>query len=124
MPIEQRKPAQQPMPITNDQLKDYPFLQEMYEDDYFPNPLVDKGKAILIRLCEAIENEKPDDNDAFLKLTHAATEEFNLLDQELQENDSEIETEGREIIGADFQHIADAYGFDVDIEDVIAPREW
>lgn len=112
------------MPITNDRLKDHPFLQEMYEDDFFPTHLVDKGRAILIRLCEEIEKEKPATNEAFLQLTHAATMEFNVLDQELQENASEIETEGREIIGADFQSIADAYGFKVDIEDVIAPREW
>lgn len=112
------------MPITNDQLKKYPFLQGMYNDGYFPDFLVDKGKAILVRLCETIEKEKPTDNDALLKLTHGATEEFNTLDQELQENDSEIETEGREIICADFDFIVRAYGFDVDVEDVIAPRDW
>lgn len=112
------------MPITNEALKEHPFLEEMYEDSYFPNPLVDKGKAILVRLCEAIEAQKPASDEALLELTHAATEEFNVLAEEFLEQDSEIETGARECIAADFETIAEAYGFNVDIEDVIATREW
>jgi hypothetical protein len=105
-------------------LKNYPFLQELYEDEYFPTFLVDKGKAILVRLCEAIEARKPTDNDSLLELTHAATNEFNALDDEFVENDSEIETVAREVIAADFEFIVKAYGFDIDIEDVIGTRDW
>jgi len=112
------------MPITNDQLKSYPFLQEMYEDEYFPTFLVDKGKAILVRLCEAIEARNPADNDSLLQLTHAATNEFNALADEFLENDSEIETAAREAIGSDFAFIVKAYGFNIDVEDVIATRDW
>src|SRR5688572_30801499 len=99
------------MPITNDQLKNYPFLQEMYEDGYFPTFLVDKGKAILVRLCETIEARKPADNDSLLQLTHVATDEFNALAEEFLENDSEIETVARDAIGVDFAFIVKAYGF-------------
>jgi hypothetical protein len=112
------------MPITNDQLKSYPFLQEMYEDEYFPRFLVDKGKAILVRLCEAIEARKPADNDSLLQLTHAATNEFNALADEFLENDSELETAARGAIGSDFAFIVKTYGFDIDVEDVIATRDW
>jgi Family of unknown function (DUF5713) len=112
------------MPITNDQLKSYPFLQEMYEDEYFPKFLVDKSKAILVRLCEAIEAQKPANNESLLQLTHAATNEFNELSDEFLENDSELETGAREAIGGDFDFIVKAYGFDIDVEDVIATRDW
>ena len=112
------------MPITNDKLKNYPFLEDLYDDDFFPTFFVDKGKAILVRLCEAIEAEKPADNDSLLRLTHAATNEFNALDEELAENDSEIETIAREVIAENFEIIVKAYGFDIDIEDVIGTREW
>ena len=112
------------MPITNNDLKDYPFLQEMYGDDYFPSFLVDKCKAILVRLCESIEAQKPTDNESLLRLTHAATNEFNALSDEFLENDSEIETGAREAIAADFDFIVKAYGFEIDIEEVIAPRDW
>lgn len=112
------------MPITNPKLKDYPFLQEMYEDDYFPDFLVDKGKKILIRLCERIEAENPADDAAMLKLTHAATEEFNDLQAEFEDNESEIETAARDCIGCDFGEIVEAYGFEIDVEEVIATRDW
>lgn len=86
------------MPITNETLKDYPFLQEMFDDDYFPDVLVEKGKKILIELCEQIESQKPKDLKALYALTHAATDRFNDLQEEFDENDSEIETAAREAI--------------------------
>lgn len=112
------------MPITNDHLKSYPFLQEMYDDDYFPKALVDKGRDLLVHLCEAIEEQKPANDAGLLELTHAATEEFNELAVEFEEAGSEIETAAREAIGADFEFIVKAYGFDIDLEDVIATRDW
>lgn len=112
------------MPITNAKLSDYPFLQEMYDDEFYPAFLVDKCKAVLVRLCEAIEKQKPDSEEAVLALTHAATEEINELALEFEEHASEIETAAREAIAADFDLIVDAYGFDLDIEDVIATRDW
>lgn len=112
------------MPITNPKLQDYPFLQEMYDDDYFPDFLVDKGKAILVRLCEQIESENPTTAEGMLKLTHAATEAFNDLQDEFYEHGSEIETAARDCIGMDFDFIVQAYGFDLDVEEVIAPRDW
>jgi hypothetical protein len=112
------------MAIINEKLQNYPFLKEMYADGYFPDFLVDKGKAILVKLCEAIELQKPTDAESLFVLTHAATNEFNVLGGEFEEHDSELETAARESIGADFDFIAKAYGFDVDVEDLIANREW
>ena len=112
------------MPITNAKLQDYPFLKDMYQSNYFPDFLVDKGKAILVQLCEQMESEKPTDDDSVYKLTHAATEAFNVLQDEFCDNGSEIETAARDCIGMDFDFIVKAYGFNLDTEDVIAPRDW
>lgn len=113
------------MAIKNEELKSYPFLADMYSDDYFPDHLVDKGRSILITLCETIEAENPESLDDLYALTHAATEEFNELAGEFEEEESEIETAARDCIGNDFAAIAEAYGFDdADIEELIAPREW
>lgn len=112
------------MAITNEQLADYSFLAEMYRDTYFPNFLVDKGRQILIRLCEKIESQKPAGTEAVLELTHAATEEFNQLQEEFEDTESEIETAARDCIATDFESILAAYGYDVDLEDAIAPRDW
>jgi hypothetical protein len=113
------------MTITNEQLKQYTFLAEMLQDPYFPSDLVAKGQQILVKLCETIESRKPQDLDSLYAITQAATEEFNTLGEEFEEHGSELETAARECIGADFEAIAKAYGFeDADIEELIATREW
>jgi len=112
------------MALSNERLKSYPFLAELYEDDYFPTDLVDKGRSILLRLCESIESERPQTLAALYQLTHAATEQFNQLNNEFEERGSEIETVARDAIGVDISTIAEAYGFSADDEELIAPRDW
>jgi hypothetical protein len=113
------------MTLTNEQVNGHSFLNEMYGDDYFPTHLVDKGKAILLSLCGRIEAERPADLAALYVLTHAATEEFNALEEEFLAADSEIETMARDAIGMEFWFVAKAHGFaDADIEELIAPRNW
>ncbi len=111
--------------MNNNTMKNYKFLEEMYSDGYFPDFLVDKIKLILVELCESIESEKPQSNEELIKLTHAATDRINDLEDEFEENESELETGAREAMAENFDYIVKAYGFsDVDIEDVIATREW
>ena len=110
--------------IKNEKLKKYEFLKSMYQDTYFPNFLVDKGKAILVELCLQIENENPKTLPELYKLTHAATENFNDLQNDFFEHGSEIETGAREAIAEDFDFIADSYGYNADVEELIATRNW
>jgi len=111
--------------LRNQKINPYPFLKGMYDDSYFPNFLVDKGKNILVQLCLQIEKEVPKNLEELYKLTHAATEKFNHLNDEFNDNDSDIETVAREIIAEDIETIALAYGFeDADTEELIEPREW
>ncbi|GAA2081940.1 DUF5713 family protein [Streptomyces albiaxialis] len=113
------------MPITNQQVKDHAFLGGLYATEHSPAHVLDKGKAVLLALCERIEAEDPADLDALYVLTHAATEEFNELEEEFHAAGSEIETIAREEIAEDFHFVAMAYGFaDADDEELIAPREW
>lgn len=113
------------MPITNEQVAGRAFLQPLYADAYFPDHVVDKGRAILLRLCERIETEQPSDLAALYVLTQAATEEFNLLEADFEAAGSEIETVAREEIAEDFWFVAKAYGFaDADVEELIAARDW
>lgn len=106
------------MPPTNQRVVGYSFLKGMSRDSFFPDHVVDKGREILLRLCERIEAEQPSDLAALYVLTHAATEEFNELE-------ADIETTAREEIAEDFWFVAQAYGFaDVDAEELIATRDW
>jgi len=112
------------MAISNPKLEHYPFLKHMYSDAYFPDFLVDKGKQILVQLCEQLEAQAPTDAEGVYRLTHAATEAFNALAEEFGEHDSEIETVAREAIAADIDAIVRANGFELDVEELIAPRDW
>jgi hypothetical protein len=113
------------MTISNEQVSAHPFLKALYEDDYYPDHVLDRGKEILVRLCERIEAERPADLAALYVLTRAATEEFNDLEAAFDEAGSEIETIAREEIGDQFWFIARAYGFtEADSEELIAGREW
>ena len=96
----------------------------MYQDSYFPDHLVDKCKNILVNLCLQIEDHKPSTNEELFALTHSATDKINDLADDFESHDSEIETAAREALGADFDFIAKSYGFEVDVEDVIATRDW
>jgi alpha-mannosidase len=113
------------MPISNPRAAGHAFLDGLYRDGYFPDHVVDKGRAILLALCARIEAERPVDLAALYRLTQAATEEFNALEAEFEAAGSEIETVAREEIGGDFRFVARAYGFeDADVEELIATREW
>lgn len=113
------------MSISNEKIRNHDLLAGMYRDGYIPNFLVDKVKVILLDLCGQIERQQPDDPESLLKLTHAATRRINDLAEEFDENNSELETAARECIAADFDFIVRAYGFEnLDIEDVIEPRDW
>ncbi|MFI0408639.1 DUF5713 family protein [Actinomadura sp. 3N508] len=113
------------MPLTNQKVLAHEFLKGMYDDGYFPDHLVDKGKAILLRLCEQIETDPPNSLEALYQLTHAATEEFNDLEEEFLEADSELETVARELIAEEFWFIATTYGFsEADMEELVATRDW
>lgn len=111
--------------IKTKEVRNYSFLEAMYEDDYFPNFLVDKGKLILLNLCLKIENQEPQNLRELYEFTHSAAIDFNKLNQQMYKNRCEIETMGREIIAADFSFIAKAYGFEnANVEGLIAPRKW
>jgi hypothetical protein len=110
--------------LKNETIRNYSFLADMYSDGYFPDFLVDKVKNILLEFCNEIEEEGPSNLDALYKLSHAATDRINDLENEFDEADSEIETVARDTIGVDFEFIANTYNFDADIEMLIATRDW
>ncbi len=125
MAAKKKKPApkKKAKPAGNPKLAKHRFLADMVGDDYFPAHLVKKGQGILKALAARIEKENPQ-GEAVYALTHATTEEFNALQEEFFEEDSEIETAARESIAGDIGFILEAYGYDLDLEEAIAPSDW
>ncbi len=110
--------------LNNEQAKNYAFLKEMYEDPYFPDNLVDKGKALFVQLCAAIEQQQPATLKEFYALTQATTEQFNQLAVEFEAQESEIETVAREAIALDMMMLSLFYGYEADAEEMIDNRDW
>lgn len=115
--------------VTNQQVKDRVFLRGLYGDgggdDYYPRPVLDQGRSVLLDLCGRIEAEQPADLAALYVLTGAATQRFNELEAGFEAAGSMIDTVAREAIAEEFWFVASAYGFaDADVEKLIAAREW
>ena len=102
---------------------DYQPLYEMYDDDYYPNFLVDKIKAELDKV-EAVLAGGEKDTAIIQQHFDTMTRAINDLEAEFEENDSEIETVARESIGEAVDYLLQKYRIDIDVEEAIREREW
>lgn len=103
--------------------ENFEYVKDMYDDGYFPNFLVDKVKDIIKRTVSFIEegnHSKGEIQESFDKMTL----EINDLQEEFEENDSEIETGGRESIGETIENILNYFNIDIDVEEAIRKRDW
>ena len=99
------------------------YLADMYDDDYFPNFLVDKIKSYIVNVVQYLESGKHSIDDIQTKFD-MMTEDINNLHEEFEENDSEIETGARESIGETVNHILRHFSIDIDVETAIRNRDW
>lgn len=101
----------------------YQMLAEMYQDDYYPDFLVDKISALLRKVIALLENDETD-----LKVIQSALDEavegINDLQAEFDENDSEIETVARDTIAETVAYILEWFDINIDIEDALGARDW
>lgn len=103
--------------------KNYTLLKDMYDDGYFPNFLVDKIKLLIEEVISCLEAGERDLVKIQKKLDEM-TIGINDLQDEFEENDSEIETVARDSIGVTVDYILHWFDIDIDIESAIAERDW
>ncbi len=101
----------------------YRLLAEMYEDGYFPDFLVDKVKSLVEEVIAFLETGERDPEKVQGKFDWM-TLAINDLQEEFEENDSEIETAARDCIGGTVGYILQWFGVEIDVEDAIGQREW
>ena len=102
---------------------DIEYLNDMYADSYFPNNLVDKVKAAIIKAEDFIKQGNHSLED-IQKSLDEMTLTINDIQEEFWENDSEIETVARESIGETVKNILKKYQIPIDIEEAIRNRDW
>lgn len=101
---------------------DFPFLKQMYQDTYFPTFLVDKVKDAIKELVTFIEqghtkDEIQDELDNMVA-------KINDLQEEFENNNSEIETVARESIASTVEEILIYFDVHIDIEEALRDRDW
>ena len=101
----------------------YRLLDEMYNDGYYPDFLVDKVKAELEKVIVLLESGETDPDIIQEKLDEM-TCAINDLQEEFYENDSEIETVARDCIGMDAGYILNWFGIPIEMEEAIRERDW
>ena len=98
-------------------------ILESEQDDYFPNFLVDKLRDIIKQTVQFLE-EGNHGIDQIQQQLDKMTLGINALQEEFDENDSEIETVARESIGETVEKILRYFDIDIEIEEAIREREW
>ena len=101
----------------------YKLLDEMYQDEYYPNFLVDKVKDELQKVIDLLESGETNTETVQEKLDEVVCA-INDLQEEFDENDSEIETVARDCIGVTVEYILEWFGIPIDIEEAIGERDW
>lgn len=103
--------------------KTYVLLEDMRSDSYFPGFLVDKVENLIVPVIFALEQGETDLHSLQVKFDEM-TLAINALQDEFEENDSEIETVARDSIGVTVDYILKWFGIDMDVEDAIRERDW
>lgn len=101
----------------------YKLLDEMYQDEYYPDFLVDKVKNELQKVIDLLETGETN-TEVIQEKLDAVVCAINDLQDEFDENDSEIETVARDSIGETVSYILEWFGIPIDIEEAIRERDW
>lgn len=101
----------------------YKLLDEMYQDEYYPDFLVDKVKNKLQKVIDLLESGETDTEAVQEKLDEAVCG-INDLQEEFDENGSEIETVARDCIGVTVAYILQWLNIPIDTEEAIRERDW
>lgn len=102
----------------------YVLLQNMFEDTYYPQFLVEKIKWQFIHLIEFLEGTDVRELSVIQDKLDEFTMFINNLQQEFWNQDSEIETVASESIANTLEYILNWFEIDVGIEDALREREW
>ncbi len=105
--------------VYNDRIR---YCSQKWRDDY-PAFLVDKVKDELQKVIDLLESGETDIEVVQETLDEAVCG-INDLQEEFDENDSEIETVARDCIGVTVAYILEWFGIPIDIEEAIRERDW
>lgn len=103
--------------------ENYVLLEDMFQDNYYPNFLVEEIKGLITPIISALENGEKDTDTIQNKLDEM-TRAINDLQDKFEEHDSEIETVARDSIAVTIGHVMTWFDIDIDMETALRERDW
>ena len=101
----------------------YKLLDEMYQDEYYPDFLVDEVRDALQKVVDLLESGETN-TEVVQQTLDEAVSSINDLQEEFDANDTAIETVARECIAADVAYILEWFDIPIDTEEAIRERDW
>ncbi len=101
----------------------YTLLSDMRNDEYFPEFLVDKIEMLIKEVIDLLEGGVTEPVKVQAALDRM-TLGINDLQEEFEENDSEIETVARDSIGETVEYVLKWFDIDIEIETALGERDW
>lgn len=101
----------------------YMLLEQLYEDSFYPDFLVDKLKYLLEDFINYLETNPQNQAEIEDKI-YELIMNVNNFQYEFLDNDSEFDNLARECFVRDLEYILHWFHLSIDVEKVRATREW
>lgn len=101
----------------------YILLEELYEDSFYPDFLIDKIKYLLEDFINFVEQKPKNMADVGDKI-YDLIQNANSLQYEILDNDSEYDNIAREYLIRNLEYIIQWFHLPINLEEALAEREW
>lgn len=101
----------------------YILLEELYEDSFYPDFLIDKIKYLLEDFINFVEQKPKNMADVGDKI-YDLIQNANSLQYEFLDNDSEYDNIARECLIRILEYIIQWFHLPINLEEALAEREW
>ena len=101
----------------------YILLEELYEDSFYPDFLIDKIKYLLEDFINFVEQKPKNMADVGDKI-YDLIQNANSLQYEFLDNDSEYDNIARECLIRKLEYIIQWFHLPINLEEALAEREW
>lgn len=99
------------------------LLEELYEDSFYPDFLIDKIKYLLEDFINFVEQKPKNMADVGDKI-YDLIQNANSLQYEFLDNDSEYDNIAREGLIRNLEYIIQWFHLPINLEEALAEREW
>lgn len=99
------------------------LLEELYEDSFYPDFLIDKIKYLLEDFINFVEQKPKNMADVGDKI-YDLIQNANSLQYEFLDNDSEYDNIARECLIRNLEYIIQWFHLLINLEEALAEREW